>query len=143
MDLDEVREATREALRSAGTEDVDYIDDDLLSDYERNSRDAAEAEGDEGLEPPEAPPQADPPGLPEDLPSGPRAYVYGNHPVWVRRNDRPPYVGVFYWYNGSPNRPNDPCGRMNRWHRWLHYTPYGEQYRRCAAGYVGFRFLIV
>jgi hypothetical protein len=140
MELSDVRAATLEVLKSSDESDVDYIDEDLLRAYEAESRDAEGAQADEAFEPPE-PEAGDATAEPPDAGEGvqPEVIVYGNHPVWVRRNDRPPYVGVFYWSNGSTGYPNDPCGRNNRWHRWLRTTPYGEQFRRCR-GYTSFRF---
>jgi hypothetical protein len=142
MDVSEVRAATLEALKSSDENDVSYIDEELLEQYESESRDAAESPDDAAHAPPEddAGDEAETRHL-ASVESA-QAYVYGNHPLWVPRNDRPPNTGVFYWSNGSPGYPNDPCGRANRWHRWLRYTPSGTQFRTCR-GYVSFRFLIV
>jgi len=142
MDVSEVRAGTLEALQSSDEKDVGYIDEALLEEYERDSRDATESPEDAALSPPEDDEAADfDRDDRADVVESARAFVYGNHPAWVRRTDRPPYIGVFYWSNGSPGYPNDPCGRANRWHRWLQHTPYGTQFRTCR-GYVSFRFII-
>jgi hypothetical protein len=95
VDLDEARRLTREVLPSDQA-DVGYISEELIADYDASARDVETAEGDEALTPP------------DDEPAAAVRRYYGNHLV-----ARP--GGLLYFSNGSPNRPNDPCGQRNRW----------------------------
>lgn len=70
-----------------------------------------------------------------------RALVYyGNRPLWVSDLSQPGYVGRLYIYNGSTNRPNDPCGTMYRRRIWFYHSPRGTQYRNCGT-YWGYQFI--
>ena len=121
MEAGEARRATLELLGSTNEEDVAYIDEDLLAEYEESE----EASYSEEESPPE--------GAPEVAPNA-RAF-YGNSLVYGTPRGR------LHFKNGSANRPNDPCGRMYR--RWVQMTP-GSQinpFRNCG-GFTGYQIVV-
>ena len=104
--------------------DVSYIDDELIAEYQAQARDAGEAEGDDALAPPDEAPEVD---------AAVRTY-YGNRLVYGAR-------GVLYFSNGSANRPNDPCGRRNRWYVRMSPGSRIDPSRNCGS-YYGYRITV-
>jgi hypothetical protein len=122
VQVEEVRRATLALLDSDDERDVAYIDRALLDQYARDARDVAD--DDEALTPP--------PGAPEVQPDV-RVY-YGNHLAAAAH-------GVLYFSNGSPNHPNDPCGR--RFRRRVQMTPGSriDPFRACGS-FEGYRITV-
>jgi hypothetical protein len=123
VDVAEAKRSTLELLGSSNEEDVAYIDEDLLAEFE-SAEEATESEADE------APPE----GAPEVAPMAIRVF-YGNSLVYGTPRGR------LHFKNGSPNRPNDPCGRMYR--RWVQMTPGSplNPFRNCG-GYWGYQIVV-
>jgi hypothetical protein len=122
MDAAEVRAATLELLGSSDEADVAYIDDDLLAEYE-DAEEATEPAGDDDH--------------PDDAPQVAelmRVY-YGNHLAYGTPRGR------LYFSNGSPNRPNDPCGRRNRWYVQMTTGSQINPFRNCS-GFTGYQIVV-
>lgn len=130
MDIDTVRQETAEAFGSIEEWAPDYITTELLSDYEEHAAEVAE----DGSDGEEAGEEAKALGVEPTY-----IFYYGNRPAFVRDTSRVGYVGKLFFTNGSPNRPNDPCGQMYRRVVWCRRSPYGWPYRNCGA-FWGFRF---
>jgi len=118
-DIDAVGRETAEIFGSAEGWTSDYITQALLDEYLEDAID-------------------DDSGVTEGGTTG--LYYYGNHPLWVRDLSQPGFVGRLYFSNGSPNRPNDPCGNRFRRRVWFHHSPVGNPYQNCGR-FWGFQFI--
>lgn len=121
MDADEVRRDTIEVMTGVEGWNGGYLTDELLSDLE------GAQEVPDGT-------------VYEDEQATMYAVYYGNRPLWIRDTTRPGYVGRLLIYNGSANRPNDPCGTMYRRAIWFYHSPRGNPYRNCGP-YWGYQFV--
>lgn len=121
VDIEQVRRDTTEVMSGIDGWSPEYVTQDLLSDLE-SAEEVAEQ-----------------PVLEDDLQT--LAYIYyGNRPVWIRDLSRPGFVGRLVIYNGSTNRPNDPCGTRFRRSIWFYRTPRGTPYRNCGR-FWGYQFI--
>lgn len=121
MNVGDVQRDTLVLLGSEDEDDVAYIDEELLAEYE----DAEEAEEESNVEHP-----ADAPTV------NPRYRVfYGNSLAYGTPRGR------LHFKNGSRNRPNDPCGRLYR--RWVQMTPGSEinPFRNCGH-FTGYQIVV-
>ncbi|KNY06194.1 hypothetical protein [Microbacterium sp. GCS4] len=121
LDIAQVRKDTTELMAGVEGWSGDYLTDDVLDGAE-DAEDVIEEMATE-----------------DDLQVSALVY-YGNRPVWIRDTSRPGYVGKLLIYNGSVNRPNDPCGTRFRRAIWFYHSPRGTAFRNCGA-YTGFQFI--
>ena len=129
MDVEETRSATDKLLGSSSVETTDYITQELLDDYEAAAVDAPDNADDPAHLPPDGAPPAD------DDPSALVRVFYGNRLAHAAG-------GRLYFSNGSPNRPNDPCGRQRRWYVQLTPGSRLNPYRNCG-GYWGYQIVVL
>ena len=138
MDVDEVRASTAECFPEGEEPDLSYITEELLAEYveaeeygeEEPSFDADDEEQAESARAAEEASKEAEEGSKEAI--TPFYYKYGNRPIFIRDYTKPGYVGKVLYYNGSYNRPNNPCGTMYRRLTWSHYTPTWSQYQNCG-----------